>query len=91
MDDEEFIVLSRFLADNATGVEGRASQQLTATEEQALIELAGGRLEGAARTKLLPTLQDNAVAVAFLAEQIRLQRAAPARERERAPVLPSDS
>lgn len=74
MEDEEFSVLSRFLEDYPFGVEARSSGQLSAAEEEALMNLAAGQLDEASTKELLPLLQSNAHAVAFLATQIKLRR-----------------
>lgn len=74
MDDAEFIILSQYLEVHPPGVKGRASEQLSAAEEEAFTKLAAGRLDEVSTKALLPLLQDNANAVAFLAAQIKLRR-----------------
>jgi len=83
MDEEEFRIVSSFLADHASQVEGRGTVRLSTDDEQTLCKLAAGELDKKTIEDLLPLLRDNSAAIAFLADQIKSRRAAS--------LLPPDS
>ena len=74
MEPQEFSVLDRFLAEHAAEVEGRELLRLSADEEQQLSKLAKGELNLGLTEELVLLLQNNADALAFLAEQIKSRR-----------------
>ena len=74
MEQQEFSVLDRFLADHAAEVEGRELLRLSADEEQLVIKLARGELDLDSIEQLMALLQSKANALTFLAEQIKSRR-----------------
>ena len=89
MDEEEFRIVSGFLADHVSQVEGRGAVRLSTDDEQTLCKLAAGELDKKTIEDLLPLLRDNSMAIAFLADQIKSRRAVSRPSANSAP--PSES
>ena len=64
-------VLADFLKAFATPVEGLGREELTAEQEQLLLELAAGTLDEQVRSTLISLLAGNEIAMEFLADAAR--------------------
>ena len=70
----QFKILWNFFAKYCPEVEARGNDELLPEQKAALTLLASGKCDRAAREKLIPFLKSNRHALAFLAEQIKLNR-----------------
>jgi hypothetical protein len=78
---EQFKILWKFFVKHGAEIEARSSDELLPEQKAALILLASGKVDGEARTKLIPLLRSNRKALALLGEQIKLMRPGATRTR----------
>jgi hypothetical protein len=81
---EQFNILWGFFAKHGAEVEAHGSDQLSPEQKVALAQLASGEGDSAARSKLIPLLQGNRNALAYLGEQIKLTRPSANRKKSSA-------
>jgi hypothetical protein len=86
---EQFKILWGFFAKHGAEVEAHGSDELLPEQRSALAQLASGDADSPTRLKLIPLLQGNRNALAYLGEQIKIARPSASRKtrsaRNRAP------